>query len=123
MQKVELSSKVVNGKDINPENDDKFLLLKKTNHPERFVVYDSGFFESDKIENLLKRYVLKDGPAKEISEVLFETFALMKHWLPDTIRLARNETRFRIIKNFFSPNTSTRTKNTKIYVADIVDIK
>jgi len=115
--------KVVNGKDINPENEEKFLLLKKTAHPERFVVYDSGFFEKDKIENLLKRYVLKEEPVKEISEVLFETFALMKRWLPDAIRLARNETRFRIIKDFFSPNTNTRTKNTKIYVADIVDMK
>jgi len=114
---------VVNGKDINPENDEKYLLRKKTTHPERFVVYDSGFFETDKIENLLKRYVLKEEPAKEISDLLFETFTLMKVWLPDTIRLARNETRFRIIKDFFSSNTNTRTKKTKIYVADIVDIK
>lgn len=115
--------KIVNGRDINPENDEKFLLLKKTNHPNRFVVYDSGFFENDKVENLLERYVLKERTSKEISEALFETFALMKQWLPDTIRVSRNETRFRIIKDFFSPNTSTSTKNTRIYVADIVDIK
>ena len=115
--------KVVNGKDINPENDEKYLLLKKTTHPDRFVVYDSGFFEKDKIERLLKRYVLKEGPAKEVSEALFETFKIMRHWIPDVIRLARNETRFRIIKDFFSPSTNTKTKKTKIYVADIVDIK
>jgi hypothetical protein len=115
--------KVVNGKDINPANDEKFLLLKKTNHPDRFVVYDSGFFENDKVENLLERYVLKESASKEISELLFETFALMKQWLPDAIRLSRNETRFRIIKDFFSPNTSTSTKNARIYVADIVDMK
>ena len=115
--------KVVNGKDINPENDEKYLLLKKTTHPDRFVVYDSGFFEKDKIERLLKRYVLKEGPAKEVSDALFETFKIMRHWIPDVIRLARNETRFRIIKDFFSPSTNTKTKKTKIYVADIVDIK
>jgi hypothetical protein len=115
--------KIVNGKDINPENDEKYLLLKKTTHPERFVVYDSGFFEKDKIEILLERYVLKEEPAKEISDVLFETFALMKYWIPDAIRLARNDTRFRIIKDFFSPSTNTKTIKTKIFVADIVDIK
>lgn len=114
---------IVNGKDINPENDEKYLLLKKTNHPERFVVYDSGFFEKDKIEKLQKRYVLKEGPAKEVSHLLCETFTLMKYWIPDTVRLARNETRFRIIKNFFSISTDTKIKKTKIYVADIVDIK
>jgi hypothetical protein len=115
--------KIVNGKDINPENDEKYLLLKKTTHPERFVVYDSGFFEKDKIEILLERYVLKEEPAKEVSDVLFETLALMKYWIPDAIRLARNDTRFRIIKDFFSPSTNTKTKKTKIFVADIVDIK
>jgi hypothetical protein len=114
---------VTSGKDINPDNDEGYLLLKKTAYPNRFVVYDSGVFEKDKIKNLLQRYVLKEGPSKEISDVLFETFTLMKHWLPDTIRLARNETRFRITKDFFSPNTNIRTKQTKIYVADIVDIK
>jgi len=115
--------KIVNGKDINPENDEKYLLLKKTTHPERFVVYDSGFFEKDKIEILLERYVLKEGPSKEVSDVLFETFTLMKYWIPEAIRLARNEKRFRIIKDFFNPSTNTKTKKTKIYVADIVDIK
>jgi hypothetical protein len=67
--------------------------------------------------------VLKESALKEISELLFETFALMKQWLPDAIRLSRNETRFRIIKDFFSPNTNTSTKNARIYVADVVDMK
>ena len=35
---------VVNGRDINPDNDEKHLLFKKTVHSDRFVVYDSGFF-------------------------------------------------------------------------------
>ena len=115
--------KIINGKDLNPENDDRYLLLKNTANPKRFVVYDSGLFEVDKIEKLLKKYVLKQDSAKEVSEVLFETFTLMKHWIPDAIRLSKNETRFRIIKDFFSPSTNTKTNNTKVFVADIVDVK
>ena len=42
---------IVNGKDINPENDDKLLLLKKTSNANRFVVYDSGFFEEETSKN------------------------------------------------------------------------
>ena len=113
---------VVNGKDINPENDEKHLLLKRTLHADRFVVYDSGFFEKEKMEKLLRKYVLKDDAAEAVSDSLFETFALMKRWLPDAIRLSRNEARFRIIKGFLSPNTNSRTKKSKIYVADIVEI-
>lgn len=114
---------VVNGRNINPDNDEKHLLLKKTAHSDRFVVYDSGFFEKEKIEKLLSKYVLKEDSAKEVSGLLFETFKLMKHWLPDKIRLSRNETRFRIIKDFFCSNTNSKTKKSKIYVADIVEIK
>jgi len=113
---------VVNGKDINPENDEKYLLLKRTAHVDRYVVYDSGFFIKEKIEKLLKRYVLKDDAAVTVSDLLFETFALMKYWLPDIIRLSRNETRFRIIRGFLNPNTNSKTKKSKIYVADIVEI-
>jgi len=51
---------VVNGRDINPENDDKYLLMKKTSHSDRFVVYDRGFFEEEKRYFLLNRYVLTD---------------------------------------------------------------
>ncbi len=114
---------IVNGKDINPDNDERHLLLKKTAHSDRFVVYDSGFFEKEKTDKLLSRYVLKGDSAKEVSDLMFETFTLMKHWLPDTIRLSKNETRFRIIKDFFCPNTNSKTKKTKIYVADIVEIR
>ncbi len=113
---------IVNGKDINPDNDEKHLLLKKTAHSDKFVVYDSGFFEKEKTDKLLSRYVLKGDSAKEVSDLLFETFTLMQHWLPDTIRLSKNETRFRIIKDLFCPNTNSKTKKTKIYVADIVEI-
>lgn len=114
---------IVNGKDINPENDEKYLLLKKTTHSNRFVVYDSGFFEKEKIDKLLNRFVLKRDSAMEVANLLFETFTLMKHWLPDATRLSKNESRFRIIKDFFSPSANLKTKKTKIYVADIIETK
>lgn len=114
---------VVNGKEINPDNDDKFLLLKKTAHSNRFVVYDSGFFEKEKIDKLLNRFVFKEDSAIEVANLLFETFSLMKHWLPDAMRLSKNESRFRIIKDFFTPSTSSKTKKSKIYVADIIEVK
>lgn len=114
---------VVNGKDINPDNDDKYLLLKKTAHSDRFVVYDSGYFEKDKTDKLLNRFVFKRDSAVDVANLLFETFALMKHWLPDAMRLSKNESRFRIIKGFFSRSTNLSTKKTKIYVADIIETK
>ena len=114
---------VINGKILNSSNEDKYLLMKKTSYENRFVVYDSGFFEEDKIKILLNRYVLKEDVSKEISNILFETFLLMRHWLPESIYLSKNELRFRIIKDFFSANTNSKTKNSKIFVADIVEIK
>ncbi len=114
---------VVNGKDINPDNDEKYLLLKKTARSDRFVVYDSGFFEKEKIDKLLSRFVLKRNSATEVANLLFETFGLMKYWLPEAMRLSKNESRFRIIKDYFSPSTNSKTKKTKIYVADIIETK
>lgn len=118
-QGIEFES--VNAKDLNPENDEKYLLMKKTSHINRFVIYDSGYYEIEKVKLLLNRYILKDKYADKVSELLFETFSLMKHWIPDSTYLARNESRFRIIKDFFSPNTNSKTKKSKIFVADIVE--
>jgi len=114
---------IVNGKNINLENDEKYLLLKRTRHKDRFVVYDSGYFEKQSIDKLLNRYVLKEKTAKKMTDLLLETFSLMKYWIPEAIQLSRNEKSFRIIKDFFSPNTNTKTKRCKIYVADIIDLK
>lgn len=114
---------VVNGKVLNPINDDKYLLMKKTSYDNRFVVYDSGFFEKEKIDFLLNRYILKEKFSEEVSNILFETFSLMKRWIPKSIYLAKNESRFRIIKDFFSVNTNSTTNNSKIFVADIVEVK
>lgn len=114
---------VVNGKEINPQNDDKYLLMKKTVHNNRFIVYDSGFFEYEKKELLLNRYVLKEKNSKEISNLLFETFSLMKYWIPESTFLVRNESRFKIIKDFFNPNTNSKTIKSNIFVSDIVEVK
>jgi hypothetical protein len=114
---------VVNGKNINPENDEKYLLLKKTTHSDRFVVYDSGYFEQDNINDLLSRYILKEASVQKVANLLAELFMLMKHWLPDVTRLYRNEDRFRIIKDFFCLSTNSKTKKSKIYVADIIETK
>lgn len=114
---------VVNGKILNPINDDKYLLMKKTSYDNRFVVYDSGFFEEEKVNFLLSRYILKEKFSEEVSNILFETFSLMKRWIPESIYLARNESRFRIIKDFFSANTNSKTSKSKIFVADIVEVK
>ena len=99
------------------------LLVKKTNHKDKYVVYDSGFFDDDDIKNILKKYVLKQEPAIDISNIIYETFSLMKKWIPSKINLNRNENRFRIIKEFFSLKTQLKTKNEKIFVADIVETK
>ena len=114
---------VVNGKNINLENDEKYLLLKKTAHSDRFVVYDSGYFEQDNINDLLSRYILKEASAQKVANLLAELFMLMKHWLPDVTRLYRNEDRFRIIKGFLCLSTNLKTKKSKIYVADIIETK
>ncbi len=114
---------VANGKNINPENDEKYLLLKKTAHSDRFVVYDSGYFEQDNINDLLSRYILKEASAQKVANLLAELFMLMKHWLPDETRLHRNEDRFRIIKGFLCLSTNLETKKSKIYVADIIETK
>ena len=114
---------VINGKSLNPENDEKYLLVKKTKHQDRFVVYDSGFFDDGDIDKILNRFVLKNDSAKEISYLICETFGLMKKWIPGVVDLYQRENRFRVIKNFFSPETRLNTNKTKIFVADIVESK
>lgn len=112
---------VVDGSSINPENDEKQLLLKKTAHENRYIVYDSGYFADDEKARLLFRYTLHHQSAQALSAMLYETFALMKRWLPDVVELARNESRFRLIKGFFAQNTHLSTAKSKIYVSDIIE--
>ena len=112
---------IINGKEINPNNDDKYLLLKKTKVSDRYVVYDSGFFNKEDADKLLNRYVFKKETASKLAEYIYELFSLLKYWIPDVINLSRQENRFKIIKNHFSPYTNTKTIDSKIYVSDIVD--
>lgn len=114
---------VVNGKVINPLNDDKYLLMKKTLYNNRFVVYDSGFFGKEKVDFLLNRYILKENFSEEVSNILFEIFSLMKRLISKSVYLARNESRFKIFKEFFSVNTNTKTGKSSIFVSDIVEVK
>lgn len=114
---------IVNGKSINPQNDSRYMLLKKTNYKDRFVVYDSGDFGEDRVDILLNRYLLKDDAVIEITSLFIQTFSLMKYWLPNTIQISKKEKRFRIIKNFFSPTTNLKTNDMNMHVADIVDLK
>lgn len=115
--------RVVDGKSINPENDEKLLLLKVTGHDSRFVVYDSGYFDKPDYEVLLNRYVLKPEIAHLVSEVMDETLALMRDWLPEPNEIDHQEKRFRILKGFFSEKTDIKDKKSSIFVADIIESK
>ena len=112
--------KIIHGKSLNLNNDDKILLVKRTSHADRYVVYDSGYFEREDEDLLLERYVLQEKPARQIAALVSETLSLMRNWLPEVTMLRRNEKRFRIIKDFFSPSTDVLTNDVKIHVADIV---
>lgn len=114
---------VLNGKYLNPDNDEKYLLLKKTNIENRMVVYDSGYYDKFHLNKLLNTYVLKKESAKQLATYISDILVLIRYWIPDVVNISKNENRFRIIKNYFSPFTNTKTVNSKIFVADIVDIK
>jgi len=115
--------RIVDGKSINPENDDKLLLLKVTGHESRYVVYDSGYFEKTDYDLLLNRYVLKPDIAHIVSEVMDETLSLMRDWLPESDEVDHHEKRFRILKGFFSEKTDIKDKKSNIFVADIIESK
>ncbi|EGQ8028892.1 hypothetical protein RAL01_004065 [Vibrio vulnificus] len=115
--------KVVDGRALNPENDDKLLLIKTTAHESRFVVYDSGYFEQSDRKLLLNRYVLKTEAADEISNLMEATLTLMKPWLPNIGSVHSTERKFRIIKGFFSEKTNVANSSSNLYVADIIEAK
>lgn len=115
--------KVVDGKTINPENDDKLLLMKSTAHDSRFVVYDSGYFEKDTRDLLLNRYVLKPEVAEYVSLIMQETLRLMSKWLPHENDAVSTNGMFRIIKGFFSEKTNLNNSENNLFVADIVEFK
>ena len=115
--------KIVDGKSLNPENDDKLLLLKLTGHDSRFVVYDSGYFEKSDHDALLNRYVLKPEVADIVSSIMHETLELMCKWLPRNDEVNYAGKYFRVIKGFFSERTEVKNYKDNIFVADIVETK
>ncbi|MEZ9185377.1 hypothetical protein AB4158_14405 [Vibrio splendidus] len=113
--------KVIDGKSLNPNNDDKLLLIKITAHESRFVVYDSGYFELSDREVLLNRYVLKNEVADEVSSLMKATLTLMKPWLPNVGIGHKVDRKFRVIKGFFSEKTDVTNRKNNLYVADIIE--
>jgi hypothetical protein len=112
---------VVDAKDINPDNNEGYILLKKTKIPSRFVVYDSGNFNKEDSSKLLYRYTLNEESVELLSKYTYELLSYLKYWMPQTINLPRQEARFRVIDKYFNPATQTQTAKTKIHVADIID--
>lgn len=114
----------VNGKEINPDNEEsRFLLLKRTQIQNRAVVYDSGKFDQSKENRLLNRYTLKPEPAGVLAHQIHELNQYLRFWLPEEFHIRRYDRFYRIIKDYFSPFTKATTKTKKIYVADIIEFK
>ena len=113
--------KVIDGRSLNPDNNEKLLLIKTTAHEFRFVVYDSGYFEQPDYELLLNRYVLKAEAGEEISNLMKATLTLMKPWLPNIGNVHGSERKFRIIRGFFNEKTDIANNKSNLYVADIIE--
>jgi hypothetical protein len=112
----------IKGTDINPNNDpNSFLLLKKTNIKNRFVVYDGGEFDESLRNRLLNRYILKPNVTPILASRIDELNRLLRFWLPDKYYIGKEGKSYRIIKDHFSAFTKSSTKTKKIFVADIVD--
>lgn len=113
----------IDGKSMNADNPEGYILLRKTSKKDMFVVYDSGVFEKRHIDKLVQEYVLKADVCDNVANLMYETLGLMKEWLPEVTRLKRREDRFRIIKEYFSPSTQLEFGDAQLYVADIVKKK
>lgn len=113
----------VKGKDMNADNPDGYMLLRKTSKDRMYVVYDSGVFEGRHEEMLVDEYVLSTDTTYQVAKLIHQTLHLMKAWLPEITRLRSNEKRFRIIKDYFSPNTQLEFGDAELYVADIIKRK
>jgi hypothetical protein len=120
---VGIEFRLINGRTLNPTNEDGVLLVKITPDPLKYVVYDSGMFQKDDLRLLLKRFTLKHEAAQRVSILVSETLKLMKTWLPEVATLARRNQNYRIVKDFYSPNTDLLTDDVEIHVADIIQSK
>jgi hypothetical protein len=97
------------------------LLLKKTGHPGRYVVYDSGNFDQECRSDLLNRYVLKREAAQAVSRLLFDTLTLMKRWLPSNSEIGHIRKRFRVVRRHLCVDTEVSNQRQSIHVGDIVE--
>jgi hypothetical protein len=113
----------VNAKEINQDNEEnQFLLLRKTPIENRAVVYDSGKFDQSKEGRLLDRYILKVESAEILANQIYKLNKYLRFWLPSEFYISRYGKTYRIIKDYFSPFTKSSTKTKRIYVADIVEM-
>lgn len=116
--------KYIDGKSLNPNNEEsRFILLKKTQIEDRFVVYDSGKFDQSKEDKLLNFYSMKKEMVKQLSDKLYDLNKLMQFWLPEKYYLSKYQKSYRIIQDFFSQFTKTLTQKRRIFVGDIVETK
>jgi hypothetical protein len=118
-----LEFEAVDGKIMNADNPEGYILLRRTPKKDIYVVYDSGVFEKRHTDKLIQEYVLKSDLCENVASLIYETLHLMKEWLPEVTRLRRREDRFRIIKEYFSPSTQLEFGDAQLYVADIVKKK
>lgn len=112
---------IVNGKDIDPKNDDKLLLVKKAETSEKFVVYDSGYVEPRHYPKLLQQYVLKPAAAALLANKIIELIQNLQPWLPRHA-VVKCTNKYRINQDFFSMCTDVLMKQNKIYVADVINM-
>lgn len=114
----------VNGKELNPDNEEsRFLLLKRAEVKNRAVVYDSGKFDQSKEKKLLNRYIIEPQTAEIVAQQIYELNRYLRFWLPEEFHIRRYDRSYRIIKDYFSPFTKAATLTKRIYVADIVEFK
>lgn len=112
----------VNGKDLNPQNDEnRYLLLKKTQIDNRYVVYDSGTFDNSDKEKLLNRYILKPDISKMLADNIYRLNNALIFWLPDDYQITKYDKSYKIIKDYFCSFTRAFTKKSKIFTGDIVE--
>lgn len=92
------------GPDINPMNDDTYLLLKKIDQ-ERGRVIDSGSFATKEYRNtLLKRYIINHSEVDKFTRIIIRFKNLIQEWM----NLTNNEFIIDNLKNFRIVENPTR---------------
>lgn len=113
---------VINAKEFNPKNEAVFLLVKRVSANAEYVVYDYGYFEQQRLGELLQKFVLKKEYVDILSDKIFELIQFLRTWLPDQLPHSGYTNKYRIMENRFSMFTNTWVKNNKVYVSDIINL-